>query len=248
MNQNYGGATKIYSKSNSCRRLFYKEGMGAMNNKSSKFAFAIFGIMILLMIIVGNGNRAGSTNSMADVRTSFKKVIDNYDSQRSNMEQIFEEGKNSLMTFKDAIRIARDKYAEFGKVYDRWEYVEQEIKKLRAKYDELVKGAEEFYSELETTANSITDPDLRSASLRRLQKHRNRYYQRLRETESKLDVLNVGVVKVTDTVKALEINYTLNVVDETIYQTFQEIDTMITEVMPELEKLTAESKELLTTL
>ncbi|MFZ5518731.1 MAG: DUF2959 family protein [Candidatus Zhuqueibacterota bacterium] len=219
-----------------------------MNNKSSKFALTIFGIMILLMIIIGNGDRIESTSSMADVRTTFKKVIDNYDWQRSNMEQVFEEGKNSLMNFKEAIRVARDKYAEFGKVYDRWEYVEKEIDKLRVRYDELVKGADEFYSEIETTANSITDPELRSASLRRMQKHRNKYYLRLRDTESKISVLNVGVVKVTDTVKALEINYTLNVVDETIYQTFQEIDTMITEVMPELEKLTAESKELLSTL
>jgi len=216
-----------------------------MNNKTSKIVIAIFGILILLMIIIGDGKHAGTTSSMADVKTSFKEVIDNYDWQRGKMEEVFEEGKNSLLNFKEAIRFARDKYAEFGKVYDRWEYVQREIDKLKLKYEELVKGAEEFYSEIEASANSINDPDLRSSSLGRLKKHKTKYYIRLRETEKKIELLAGGVVKVNDTVKALEINYTLNVVDETIYQTFQEIDNMITEVMPELEKLTKESKELL---
>lgn len=216
-----------------------------MNNKANKIAIAIFGFLILLRIIFSDSFSMHPRSSMADVRTSFKEVIENYDWQRGKMEKVFEEGKDSLLNFKEAIRAARDKYTEFGKVYSRWEYVEKEIDKLNAKYHELVNGAEEFYKELENRANTITDSQLRLSSLAKLKTHKDKYYIRLRETDEKIQILGGGIVKVNDTVKALEINYTLNVVDETIYQTFQEIDSMITEVMPELEKLTEESKELL---
>ncbi len=216
-----------------------------MSEKSNKIAFAVFIISVVLLLILGNGHRGGPNSSMADVRTSFKEVIENYDEQRGKMKEVFDDGKTSLLNFKEAIRAAKDKYAEFGKVYDRWEYVDKEIAKLKLRYQDLVEGAEKFYSKLEARANSITDADLRTSSLKSLNAHKDKYYIRLRETEDKIELLNGGVVKVSDTVKALEINYTLNVVDETIYQTFQEIDSMISEVMPELEKLTEESKELL---
>jgi len=51
--------------------------------------------------------------------------------------------------------------------------------------------------------------------------------------------------KVTDTMTALEIHFSLDVLEETLSKTFDEIDRMVTSIMADLDELTKESTALL---
>jgi len=79
-----------------------------------------------------------------------------------------------------------------------------------------------------------------------LKESRENYTIRLKQSRNGINKLDDVNTKVRDTITALEINYTIDVLEEKLTQTFQEIDTMIESVMKELEELSRESKLLLT--
>ena len=64
-------------------------------------------------------------------------------------------------------------------------------------------------------------------------------------TKIKINELDTINRKVQDTVTAIEISYSLDILEEELNKTFQEIDRMISSVMAELDKLSKESKALL---
>ncbi len=187
-------------------------------------------------------------NVPADVkkaRNEFKEIIEEFDDQKNEVAEEFQEGKQVLLTFKEAIKKAKDKDAEFAKVHNKWERIEDTVKKLHNKFKLLVQTADNFYAVLEEKANTIQDQDLRAKTLTDLNASKQRYIERLKKTKIKINELDVINRKVRDTITALEISYSLDVLEKELNKTFEEIDKMISSVMEELDKLSKESKALL---
>jgi uncharacterized protein (DUF3084 family) len=184
--------------------------------------------------------------ALPKARSMFNEVLTEFNAQREKVKQEFEEGKNTLLTFQEAIKTAQDKDVEFAKVYTKWKRIEEEVKHIHEKFSNLVSGADALYAELENRANSITDNQLKTKTLNSLNESKGNYTIRLKQSRNGINKLDEVNTKVRDTMTALEINYTLDVLEEKLTKTFQEIDTLIESVMKELEELSHESKLLLT--
>ena len=202
-------------------------------------------IVIFMAVLAGCRSDEDPSKALPKARSMFNEVLIEFNAQREKVEQEFEEGKNTLLTFKEAIKTAQDRDVEFAKVYTKWKRIEKEVKQIHEKFANLVSGADALYTELENRANSITDNQLKTKSLNSLKESKENYTIQLKQSRNGIDNLDDVNTKVRDTITALEINYTIDVLEEKLTQTFQEIDTMIESVMKELEELSRESKLLL---
>ncbi len=204
--------------------------------------------VIAIVIFVGiPGCRSDDpAKALPEARLMFNEVLTEFNAQREKVKQEFEEGKNTLLTFQEAIKTAQDKDVEFAKVYTKWKRIEAEVKHIHEKFANLVSGADALYAELENRANTITDNQLKAKTLNSLNESKGNYTIRLKQSRNGINKLDEVITKVRDTMTALEINYTLDVLEEKLAKTFQEIDTLIESVMKELEELSQESKLLLT--
>lgn len=186
------------------------------------------------------------SKDLSKARSMFNEVLTEFNAQKEKVKQEFEEGKNTLLTFQEAIKTAQDKDAEFAKVYTKWKRIEGEVKHIHEEFADLVSGADALYAELENKANTITDNQLKAKTLNSMNESKGNYTILLKQSRNGINKLDEVVTKVSDTMTALEINYTLDVLEEKLAKTFQEIDTLIESVMKELEELSQESKLLLT--
>lgn len=203
-------------------------------------------IAIVLFAAITGCRSDDPAKALPKARSMFNEVLTEFNAQREKVKQEFEEGKNTLLTFQEAIKTAQDKDVEFAKVYTKWKRIEGEVKHIHEEFANLVSGADALYAELENRANSITDNQLKTKTLNSLNESKGNYTIRLKQSRSGINKLDEVVTKVRDTMTALEINYTLDVLEEKLAKTFQEIDTLIESVMKELEELSQESKLLLT--
>lgn len=183
--------------------------------------------------------------ALSRARSIFQAVITDFETQTNKVRAELEEGKNTFLTFGEAIKIAQDRDAEFAKVYSKWRRVESEVKKIHDKFENLVKGADDFMDTLEFRANSITDDKGRERSSSRLNESKDKYIIQLRRSKERINKLNEVTTAVRDTMTELEIHYTLEILDERILETFKEIDTMIAATMVQLNELLIESNSLL---
>ena len=217
-----------------------------VNSVILKIVYAVLPIVIFIAFSGGCRSDEDESMALAHARSIFKEVFEDFKVQNKQIKLELEEGKNTLLTFKDAIKTAQDKDAEFAKVYTKWKRVEGEVKNLHEKFANLVKGADSFFAELIDKANSITDDQLKTKQLHRINERKEKYTTRLKQSRNKINMLDDVNTKVRDTITALEINYSLDVLEEKLTETFQEIDTMIESIMKELEELSRESESLLT--
>lgn len=205
----------------------------------------VLAIVIFMGVSAGCRSDDQPSEALAQARSMFREVLEDFKVQHENTKLELEEGKNTLLTFKETIKTAQDKDAEFAKVYAKWKRVESEVKKLHEKFASLVRGADDYYAEMDARADSITDNQLKTKTLNSLRESKDNYTIRLKQTRNKINVLDDVNTKVRDTMTALEINYSLDVLEEKLTETFQEIDTMIESVMKELRELLLESESLL---
>lgn len=203
-------------------------------------------LLLFLAVSGGCGKDEDASKALAHARSIFREVFDDFKLQNEQVTLELEEGKNTLLTFQEAIRTAQDKDAEFSKVYTKWKKIEREVKNLHEEFANLVRGADSFFSEIAEKANSITDNQLKTEQLQRINERKENYTIRLKQSRSKIDMLDDVNTKVRDTITALEINYSLDVLEEKLTETFREIDTMIESIMKELEELSRESESLIT--
>ncbi len=206
----------------------------------------VLAIVIFMFVSAGCRSEDDPSKALPEARSMFNEVLIKFNTQREKVKQEFEEGKNALLTFKEAIKTAQDKDVEFAKVYTKWKRIEAEVKQIHEKFANLVSGADALYAELENRANSITDNQLKTKTLNSLKESKENYTIRLKQSRNGINKLDDVNTKVRDTITALEISYTLDVLEEKLSQTFQEIDMMIELVMKELEELSRESESLLT--
>lgn len=186
-----------------------------------------------------------SVTRLRQEKTAFAGIIDDFQTESQSLEKVLENGKSALLDFKSAIQEARDKDAEFNKVYSNWESVEKKVIHLRARFKQLVGGAESFYAAVEERAASIQDEKLRTESLAFIQKSQLAYAEQLKKTQAAIAQVDGMKVKVDDTMKALEIRFAVDVIDQRLGEMFAEIDAMIESVLSALKELEIESKEVL---
>jgi len=204
-------------------------------------------VIAIVIFIAITGCRSDDTSkALPEARSMFKEVLIEFNAQREKVKQEFEEGKNTLLTFQEAMKTAQDKDAEFAKVYTKWKRIKAEVKQIHEKFANLVSGADVLYAEFENRANSITNEQLKAKMLQRINESKENYTIRLKQGRNGINKLDDANTKVWDTMTALEISYGLEVVEEKLTQTFQEIDMMIESVMKELKGLSRESELLLT--
>lgn len=186
-----------------------------------------------------------SVTRLRQEKTAFAGIIDDFQTESQSLEKVLENGKSALLDFKSAIQEARDKDAEFNKVYANWESVEKKVIHLRARFKQLVGGAESFYAAVGERAASIQDEKLRTESLAFIQKSQLAYAEQLKKTQVAIAQVDGMKVKVDDTMKALEIRFAVDVIDQRLGEMFAEIDAMIESVLSALKELEVESKEVL---
>jgi chromosome segregation ATPase len=215
---------------------------------NSTIVYALCGVLVavILATVVTGCRRKDDSQLLAQARSMFREVLVDFDTQRTRVTSELEEGKSTLLTFREAINSAQDKDAEFRKVHTKWRKVESEVQKLHAEFANLVRGADTLYAELYGRANSITTSDeMKTQSLRSLDESKEKYTDRLKQSKTKIDALDGLYTKVRDTMTALEIDYTLDILESRLTRTFEEIDTMIVSITEELDQLSHESESLL---
>ena len=175
----------------------------------------------------------------------FQEVLGDFKKGMEAVGEGIKEGKDVLITFKDAIREAKNRDAEFEKVYNKWQRVEKEVSELHSLLEKLVTTAETFFDETTKRANSITDVSLRDGTLATIQERRSSYIVRLKKAKTSIDQLDIVNRTVNDTMTALEIQYSLEVLEEKLTKTFEEIDRMVSAIMKDFEELIEESRKVL---
>lgn len=206
----------------------------------------VFTVVIFMAVSAGCRSDEDPSKALPEARSMFKEVLSEFNAQKDKYYQEFGEGKNTLLTFQEAMKTAQDKDAEFAKVYTKWKIIKSEVKQIHEKFANLVSGADALYAEFENRANSITDEQLKTKMLHRIYESKENYTIQLKQGRNGIDKLDKANTKVWDTMTALEISYGLEMVEEKLTQTFQEIDMMIESVMKELKELSRESELLLT--
>lgn len=205
----------------------------------------VFTFVIFMSVLTGCRSDEDPSKALPEARSMFKEVLSEFNAQKEKYYQEFGEGKNTLLTFQEAMKKAQDKDAEFAKVYAKWKRIKSEVKQIHEKFANLVSGADALYAEFENRANSITDEQLKTKMLHRINESKENYTIQLKQGRNGIDKLDDANTMVWDTMTALEISYGLEMVEEKLTQTFQEIDMMIESVMKELKELSRESELLL---
>lgn len=181
-------------------------------------------------------------NTLAGVKRAFQDSILELEAEQRTVKTEFGEGRSTLIAFQTALKSAIDKDNEFAKVYNRWREIQGRISVLYDKFLGLVDGADRVYTELANRANRITDPELRTVIQAELRASIERYAARLKVSKTGIDRLRAQATKVTDVMSALEVRFTLKVVEDELGGIFKDIDETVEAVMAQLEALIEESK------
>ncbi|MBC8465982.1 hypothetical protein H8D57_03055 [bacterium] len=202
-------------------------------------------VLLLLACIAGCEIPQKYSKSVLEARSAFAEILDDFETQTKRVHQEVDEGCQSLLDFKQLIKEARDKDKEFGKVYTKWEHVEQEVVRLKKKFEDLVKSADKLFADLRDRANSIVDQTKKQKSLERIKDAEAKYIVRLKQAKNGMGKLDEVNTKVNDVMKELEVLYVIESIDEKIDVAFSEIDVLVKSVMTELNELLTESRSLL---
>jgi hypothetical protein len=240
----------VYSRLDAKRREYMSSQVASLcgtgNHDVGCTPRVVFASVVALVAVLAGCRPKDDSELLPRARSIFQEVLTEFNAQRDKVTLELDQGKNALLTFQEAIKAAQDKDAEFGKVYSKWRTIESEVQRLHEKFAGLVKGADSLYAELYGRANSITtDDELKTRTLQSLDESKQNYTVRLKQSRTKIDALDGLHTKVRDTMTALEINYTLDMLESRLTETFQEIDQMIKSVTNELDQLSRESELLL---
>lgn len=199
-------------------------------------------VVIALTALNGCTANPDPKSTLTEVKQAFQDSILALEAEQKNVKTNFKEGRASLLSFQSALKSAQDKDKEFAKVYNKWREIQGRISALYDKFLGLVDGADRVYSELDTRADRIMDPDLRARIKTELQSSIERYAGRLKLSKAGIDKLRSKATKVTDVMSALEVRFTLKVVEDELGTIFKDIDETVETVMAQLEVLIQESK------
>lgn len=203
----------------------------------------IYGAFVFaLTLVAGCDPNPNPKGALAEVKRAFQESVVQLETEQKNVKTEFKEGRTTLLAFQSALKSAMDKDDEFAKVYSRWREIQGRISVLYDKFLGLVDGADRVYTELDNRANRITDSELRGRIKAELQASIERYAARLKISKSGIDRLRAQATKVTDVMSALEVRFTLKVVEDELGSIFKDIDETVDDVMAQLEALIEESR------
>lgn len=188
-----------------------------------------------------------TNDSLANQKDAFQNILTEFNSATIELKGEVEKGKQSLLTFQEAIKVAKERNAEFRKVYTTWQSIEEKNQSVNEKFQELVKGADDFYLAAESHANTIHDTTLKNEAIEQIEKSKKTYIDRLKSTKAKLKEVSALKIKVDDTMKYIEIVQSIKVIEEKIREAFDQIDSLVSSLMQELNQLKLESENLLHT-
>jgi hypothetical protein len=189
-----------------------------------------------------------AVTQLREHRSVFAGVIERFDTEGKTLEKHLEAGKQSLLSFQAAIKESRDRDEEFNKVYATWGEVNKSTILLHQRFRELVTGAEQFYAAVRTRAESIHDEVLRTESLTFIEKSEQAYVLQLKDAREAIQQVDSMKVRVDDVMKALEIRFAIETIDQRLGEMFAEIDLMIESVLSALRSLEKESRSVLRNL
>lgn len=178
-------------------------------------------------------------------KNEFQDLVTSFSSETIHLKLVINDGRESLVSFKEAVKIAAAKNVEFRKVYDKWTAVDIKNQSVIEMFKRLITGAEDFYKAAEAHANTIHDPALRSEALNQIKASKDAYLIRLKSTKEKLEEVSKLKTKVDDTMKYLEVVQAMKVIEERINIAFEEIDKLLPSLMSELEALNVDSQQFL---
>jgi len=184
-------------------------------------------------------------NGLSKAREEYEKALVKFDTQKDKYHQEFKEGKDVILNFQEALKAAQDENVEFAKVHVKWESVQRQVGQVRETLAGLTTCATCFYETLEARASDITAEHLRTITLQKVVKSRKNYSERLLLCMDAVDKLSVANETVQNVMIAIEVDYSLEVLEAELERTFKELDAMVAAVMEELEELSQESKLLL---
>lgn len=179
---------------------------------------------------------------LSQQREVFAQIIQGFEEESSGLRNVLEEGKESLLSFRENIQQARNQDAEFNAVYTRWEAVEKKTRTLKEEFKKLTDGAADFYATAINHAETIHDKILREDSLQYIGQSRASYLLKLKETQGAIQQVDAMKTAVDDTMKALEIRFAVDTVDQRLTEMFVRIDQMVADVLLALKELEAESQ------
>ncbi|MCB9833569.1 MAG: hypothetical protein H6807_13955 [Planctomycetes bacterium] len=207
--------------------------------------------LLIVMLSLAMGCTAESedppkneTRGVEAHRSAFKDAIGDFDSATDAAKSSLETGKQSLLDFKSAVAEAKNRRPAFAAVHDAWEEVGRKTDDLEARFLQLVQSADSFFESVEEQASTIVSEKLRETTLEQVKSSKSAYLERMKSTKSSIEEISTAKIQVDDTMKALEIRFALEVVDEEIQRVFDEIDGMILSVMSDLEALKIESERI----
>jgi len=181
-------------------------------------------------------------------KNNFESFLSSFSSEVIILQKEIEEGKQTLSTFQNSIKIAREKNIEFDKVYLKWNNVQKQHDKVIEKLKSLSICAGDYFNTTRTYANTIHDKNSRESMLKELQTIEDDYIIRLKTTKKKIDEVSIMKIKVDDTMKVIEIKQSITVIEEQIKTVFAEIDKMISDLTNELNALDIDSRKLLNSM
>jgi hypothetical protein len=211
-------------------------------------------LLVLPLILASACDNSGSPGAIASIaesqalstaRKSFSEIVGGFEESSEELSTALDAGKDSLLSFQSSVNEARERNPDFDAVYVKWGEVERKTGALKKKFEELVAGADAFYVAAEAHASSISDDALKSETLDAIATSRNAYVARLTQTKADIAPLDAMKQKVDDTMKALEIRFAIEVVDERIKEMLEEVSAMVIEAMGSLRALQDESKSVL---
>lgn len=188
-----------------------------------------------------------TNDSLANQRETLENNLAEFDSATKELRDEVKKGKDTLLTFQEAIKVAIERNAEFKKVYTIWQTIEEKNQSVIEKFKGLVKAADDFYLAAESHANTIHDPSLKNDAIQAISISKKTYTDRLKATKEKLKEVSALKLKVDDTMKYLEIVQSIKVIEEKIKEAFDQIDSLVSSLMQELNQLKLESENLLRT-
>jgi len=198
--------------------------------------------VIAWSVVAGCSPHPDPKSTLTEVKQAFQDSILALEAEQKEVKKDFKAGRSALLTFQSALKSAIDKDSEFAKVQNRWHEIQGRISVLYDKFLGLVDGADRVYTELDNRTNRITDEELRTRIQAELQASIERYAARLQVSKAGIDRLRAQATRVTDVMSALEVRFTLKVVEDELGSIFKEIDDTVESVMAQLEVLIQESK------
>jgi len=184
-------------------------------------------------------------SSLNDYKDEFREQVLEVNKQKEETKSKLKETKNLIFDFASLLQNSKKEDVNFKKLYNKWQDSESEIKDLEIKFKSLVESASIYFSQIKVKANDISDKNLKDSALKNIITNKNKYILQLKNTHKSLENLTISHRKLKDLITFLEISTSLQSLDKELKNRFSEIDTIVKDVMNDLDKLYKESQELL---